>query len=97
MGQATTINIRMDESLKTKFATFCEQTGMSMTTAFTLFARDTVRNQSLPFTVTTRKRKTIDPFWSKENQARLRESISQIESGKWTVHDPKEVYAQGLV
>lgn len=97
MAQATTINIRMDESLKSKFAAFCEKTGMSMTTAFTMFAKDTVRNQALPFAVTTRKRAEVDPFWSEENQARLRKSIAEIEAGKWLIRDPEEAYAQSLV
>ena len=90
MANATTINIRMDEGLKTKFSDFCAKTGMTMTTAFTMFAKDTVRNQALPFAVTTKKRKVGDPFWSEENQAHLRRSIEEIESGHWVVHEPEE-------
>ena len=83
----TTINIRMDEGLKANFSKFCENVGMSMTTAFCMFAKDTVKNQSLPFEVTTKKRKEKDPFWSEENQARLRESIAQLESTGGEVHN----------
>lgn len=84
----TTISIRMDEGLKKSFASFCEKTGMTMSTAFTMFARDTVRNQAIPFTITTKKRETLDdPFWSTENQARLRESIKEMETTGGKVRD----------
>lgn len=88
----TTINIRMDEGLKANFSKFCENVGMSMTTAFCMFAKNTVKNQALPFEVTTRKREDKDPFWSEENQARLRESIRQMEETGGTVHNLEELY-----
>ena len=86
----TTVNIRIDNDLKTNFSKFCENVGMSMSTAFCMFAKDTVRNQTLPFEVTTRKRKTKDPFWSEENQARLRESIAQLEATGGEIHNLEE-------
>ena len=87
----TTINIRMDKGLKTNFSKFCEEVGMSMTTAFCMFAKNTVKNQALPFEVTTQKR-SRDPFWNAENQARLRESIKEMEETGGTVHDMEELY-----
>lgn len=75
----TTINVRMDEELKSKFSLFCENVGMSMSTAICMFAKDTVRNQSLPFEITTRRRKLRDPFWSEANQRLLRESKKEME------------------
>ena len=89
MAQAI-VSIRMDEGLKSKFNTFCEQTGMTMSTAICMFARNTVRNQALPFAVTT-KRETRDPFWSAENQKALRESIAQMETTGGTVHEVEDV------
>ena len=35
----TNINIRMDAELKRQFEEFCADVGMSMTTAFTVFAK----------------------------------------------------------
>ena len=75
----TSINIRIDENLKTKFSAFCEDVGMSMSTAFCMFAKDTVRNQSLPFAITTKHRKARDPFWSEENRTRLKKSMEEME------------------
>ena len=88
----TTISIRMDEGLKSKFSSFCENVGINMSTAVCMFAKDTVRNQSLPFEVTTRKRKTQDPFWSAANQARLRQSIREMEETGGTPHSVEEMY-----
>lgn len=89
----TTISIRMDEGLKLKFSNFCEKVGINMSTAVCMFAKDTVRNQSLPFEVTTHKRKLRDPFWSDTNQARLRESIKEAEATGGTPHSIEEMYA----
>lgn len=47
----TNINIRMDEDLKHQFEAFCTDMGMSMTTAFTIFARKTVREYRIPFEI----------------------------------------------
>ena len=51
MSQTTNINIRMDSKLKKEFEEFCQDVGMSMSTAFTLFAKKTVRENQIPFTI----------------------------------------------
>lgn len=86
----TTINIRIDEDLKAKFNRFCEETGLTMSAAFCMFAKDTVRNQQLPFVVTTKKRRTCDPFWSDENQKRLLESAKEMEETGGKIKEVKE-------
>lgn len=45
------INIRIDAELKKQFENFCEDMGMTMTTAFTLFAKKTVREYRIPFEI----------------------------------------------
>lgn len=45
----TSISIRMDAELKRQFEEFCADVGMSMTTAFTVFAKKTVRENKIPF------------------------------------------------
>ena len=50
MGMASVnVNIRMDAELKKEFEAFCSNVGMNMTTAFTIFARRTVRENRIPF------------------------------------------------
>lgn len=48
---STNINIRMDSDLKKQFETFCNDMGMSMTTAFNIFAKKAVREYRIPFEI----------------------------------------------
>ena len=47
----TNVSIRMDADLKRQFEEFCADVGMSMTTAITIFAKKTVRENKIPFSV----------------------------------------------
>lgn len=47
----TSINIRMDAELKGQFEAFCTDMGMTMTTAFTIFAKKAVREYRIPFEI----------------------------------------------
>ena len=47
----TNVNIRMDKDLKQQFEAFCADMGMSMTTAFNVFAKKAVREYRIPFEV----------------------------------------------
>src|SRR5699024_12766578 len=47
----TNINIRMDADLKRQFEAFCADMGMTMTTAFNVFARKAVREYRIPFEI----------------------------------------------
>ena len=47
----TNINIRMDADLKKQFEDFCNDMGMTMTTAFTIFAKKAVREYRIPFEI----------------------------------------------
>lgn len=47
----TNVNIRMDVELKRQFERFCADMGMTMTTAFTVFARKAVREYRIPFEI----------------------------------------------
>lgn len=47
----TNINIRMDDHLKQQFDRLCNELGLNMTTAFTIFAKTMVRQQKIPFEV----------------------------------------------
>lgn len=48
---STNINIRIDSDLKKQFEAFCTDMGMTMTTAFNLFAKKTVREYRIPFEI----------------------------------------------
>lgn len=48
---STNINIRMDADLKRQFEAFCADMGMTMTTAFNVFAKKAVREYRIPFEI----------------------------------------------
>ncbi len=48
---STSINIRMDSDLKNKFEAFCADMGMTMSTAFNIFAKKAVREYRIPFEI----------------------------------------------
>lgn len=81
----TNVNIRMDEELKKQFDKFCNDIGMSMTTAICVFAKKAVKEQKIPFEI------TADSFYSTANIKRLEKAIQDVENGKVTIHDLIEV------
>lgn len=77
----TAVNFRMDQELKNNMETVCKEMGLSMTAAFTIFAKKVCRERRIPFEI------SADPFYSDENIARLKASIAQMESTGGTVHE----------
>ena len=53
-------SIRMDENLKRDFSAFCDDVGMSMSTAFVIFAKETLREQQIPFGIGKNKQSRTD-------------------------------------
>ncbi len=49
----TNVNIRMDEETKAAFDKFCKEIGLSTSAAFNIFAKTVVREQRIPFELTT--------------------------------------------
>ena len=47
----TNVNIRIDEGLKREFDELCQDLGLTMTAAFTVFAKTAVRRQRIPFEI----------------------------------------------
>ena len=72
----TMVNFRMDEEIKRKMEQACKEIGMSMTTAFTIFAVKVGNEKRIPFEI------VADPFYSEANMKYLRKVVSDIESGK---------------
>ena len=77
------VNFRLEKDLKSKMEAVCKDMGMTMTTAFTIFAKKVCRERRIPFEV------SADPFYSDENISRLKASIAQMEATGGTVHEVK--------
>jgi DNA-damage-inducible protein J len=82
MAQAM-INFRMDENLKKSMEQVCKEMGLSMTTAFTIFATKVSKEKRIPFEV------AVDSFYSEANMTRLKKAIADVEAGraKLTEHE----------
>ena len=72
----TLVNVRMDEEVKRSMEETCKELGITMSTAFNIFARKMSREKRIPFEV------SIDPFYSENNIKAIKESIKQLEEGK---------------
>ncbi len=54
----TLVNIRMDEELKKSMEQTCQELGMNMTTAITIFVKKMTREKRIPFEV------SVDPLYA---------------------------------
>ena len=70
------VNFRLDEEDKKKMEEVCRELGMSMSTAFTIFAKKMSREKRIPFEV------SVDPFYSDGNMAYLKRILEEIDSGR---------------
>ena len=70
------VNFRLDSDVKEKMEKICKEMGMSMTTAFTIFATKVAREHRIPFEI------TADPFYSSSNLKFLTESLAQLQADK---------------
>ena len=82
--QMVTISIRLDAELKKQMEDLCEELGITMASAYTIFTKKCVREHGLPFKV------TLDPFYSRANQEYLIRSLKELEEGKGIKYNPFE-------
>lgn len=83
----TTINIRIDEELKKELEKTCNELGLNITTAFTIFAKKMSREHRIPFEV------SIDPFYNESNLKAIDLSIEQLKQGNVVVKTMAELEA----
>ena len=84
MAQAM-VNFRMDADLKKNMEQVCSDMGLSMTTAFTIFAKKVSREKRIPFEV------SADPFYDEKNMSRIKKAIDNLNAGKGVEHEIIEV------
>ena len=86
MSQAVLVNFRLDEKDKHDMEMVCDEIGLSMSAAFTIFAKKVAREKRIPFEL------SIDPFYSEENIRRLTAAITDAQAGRnMTEHELIEV------
>ena len=84
------INFRMDSDEKNSFEDICEQLGLSITTAFKMFAKKVVRERRIPFDL------NLDPFYSTSNIQYLEKVTKDIDSGKAVLSEHALIEGQPL-
>ena len=87
MAQTVNVNFRLDEDVKRSMEQTCSELGLSMSDAFTIFAKKVSREKRIPFEV------SLDPFYSENNIRYLENIVRDIKEGKaiFTEHDLIEV------
>ncbi len=70
------INFRMDSELKNMMEQICNDIGLSMTSAFTIYAKKVVKEHGIPFDL------TADPFYSESNMKHLEYMDNKIKNGQ---------------
>ena len=62
----------------------CNDMGLSMTAAFTIFAKTVTREKRIPFEV------SADPFYSESNLKHLQRVVAELNAGKSVEHESIE-------
>lgn len=82
MAQST-ISARIDSKDKTDFDRFCNNVGLSASTAINLFVKAVLRENRIPFDIA----QAPDPFYNETNQAYILKSVQELRSGKGHAHE----------
>ena len=84
-SQTINVTIRLDREVKENAEKLFGELGMNLSTAFNVFARQSLRQGKIPFEI-------YDPFFGEKNQIELARRAKDIEEGKnLSAHDLIEV------
>lgn len=78
----TTITARVSKEDKTAFEEFCNEVGLSASSAINLFVKAVLRKGKIPFEIS---KEDEDPFYDPRFQAELLRRAREMEAGKATV------------
>lgn len=85
MAQTVNVNFKLDSDVKKSMEQACSELGLSMSAAFTIFAKKVAREKRIPFEV------SVDPFYTQSNMDHLRRGVVALNAGKGIEHEPIEV------
>ncbi len=77
----STISVRIDKKNKQAFDKFCDDVGMTTSTAISVFIKTVLREKRIPFDISN------DPFYSETNMEHLKRGISAINQGQGKEHN----------
>lgn len=87
MSANTTLTVRLDGVLKQQAEAICDEMGLNMSSAVTIFLKRLVKERAIPFRVSAG-----DNFYSQENLSHLRAAAARMDAGKYVVHELEEDY-----
>ncbi len=76
IAQAMNVNFKLDADVKKSMEQVCSELGISMSAAFTIFAKKVGREKRIPFDV------SVDPFYSESNIRYLERKMADYQAGK---------------
>ena len=76
MSQMVNVNFRLDEDDIKRMENVCAELGLSMSAAFTIFAKKVGRENRIPFDV------SVDPFYSESNIRYLEKKMADYKAGR---------------
>lgn len=87
MAHTVNVNFKLDADVKKSMEQACSDMGLSMSAAFTIFAKKVSREKRIPFEI------SADPFYSESNIRYLESLVRDIKEGKahFAEHDLIEV------
>ena len=75
MAQTVNVNFKLDADVKKSMEIACQDMGLSMSAAFTIFAKKVGRERRIPFEV------SADPFYSESNMEYLEKKMAEYGAG----------------
>ncbi len=76
MSHTVNVNFKLDEDVKKSMEQACSEMGLSMSAAFTIFAKKVSRERRIPFEI------SADPFYSESNIRYLEKKLADYKSGQ---------------
>ena len=76
MAQAVNVNFKLDADVKKNMEEVCSELGLSLSAAFTVFAKKVGRERRIPFEI------SVDPFYSDANMRYLENIVREVREGK---------------
>ena len=81
MAQAVNVNFKLDSDVKKNMEAACEDMGLTMSAAFTIFAIKVGRERRIPFEITADAQDITDPFFSESNIRYLEKKMARYRAG----------------
>ena len=76
MAQMVNVNFKLDSNVKKRMEMACADMGLSMSAAFTIFAKKVGNERRIPFEI------SADPFFCESNMRHLENVMQDAKDGK---------------